>query len=187
MHTRWWMVSLGAIALLGCGGQSSSGGTGGAAGSGASAGSGGSGAGSSGGSGGTGAGGASGGTAGTPGTGATGGSAGTPGSGGAPCSALEPAYAETLAKAKECNPNVDIEQCTELVDDALACPCGQTYVSAANQSTLGTLKEIQAAWNAQGCGEGVLCPDIACQVASFGQCTPNGNGSGTCQDMFANN
>jgi hypothetical protein len=167
-------VGVAAFVLAACGGSVDNGGSGGSAGGGAQAGSGG---GHTGGSGG-----ATGGSSGFGGTAGLGG-----GTGGAPCDALAAAYAQTLTQAKVCNPFMDMETCTQLVPDALVCPCGNTYVSAMNQQALGTLKQIQSQWDAQNCGAGIMCPAIACEQPAAGVCEVDASGSsGSCVDYFLN-
>jgi hypothetical protein len=181
-------VGVAAFVLAACGGSVDNGGSGGSAGGGAQAGSGG---GHTGGSGGAtgGSGGAPGGTGGatggSSGFGGTGGFGG--GSGGAPCDALAAAYAQTLTQAKVCNPFMDMETCTQLVPDALVCPCGDTYVSTMNQQALVKLKQIQSQWDAQNCGAGIMCPAIACEQPAAGVCEVDASGSsGSCVDYFLN-
>jgi hypothetical protein len=174
MRTLWLsLVSL--SFLVACGGESTSDGSGGG-GSGAQAGTGG---GSNGGtSGNGGSGGGSGGVGGSTG-GATGG-------GGAPCQALIDGYMETLKSAKECNPFIDMNECTGQVPNSLVCPCGPTYVNPANTQALATLKQIEEQAIAQNCLP-TGCPAIACEQPALGTCEPDASGnSGSCQDLFTN-
>lgn len=172
MTCRWICLS-GCLWVFACGGESTTDGSGGG-GSGASSGGGGSGA-MDGGIGGTAAGGSG---------GALG---GAPGGGGAPCSALAQAYDEQLALAKGCNPVLSSEQCTLQIADALACPCGPTFVNPDNGAALATLNELSVQWNAQKCSEGINCPAIACEPPAFGACEVDAStGQGSCQDMFKN-
>jgi hypothetical protein len=186
-----WLSASSLLLLIACGGESTSDPLG-AGGAGAQAGSSGSGGGSTGGAtnGGSGGSGAVYGGTGGIGTGATGGVAagGAPsGGGGAPCTALADGYQQALSSAKVCNPYIDMNECTQPMPDQLPCPCGNTFVNPSNTQALTTLKELQAQWNAQGCYEGIACPDIACQEPSFGSCAPSPVGTyGNCEDLFEN-
>lgn len=179
--------------LLACGGQSESEGTGGSGGAGAGGSGGGGGSGALGG-GGTGAlgGGGTGAVDGGSGGMGAGGSGGTsvggaPGGGGAPCSALEAAYTSALASAKSCNPFIDMEECTAKVPDALACPCGLTFVNPSNAQAMKTMADTKYFWDQQKCGEGIGCPAIACEDPALGSCQPDStNSGGVCQDMYKN-
>ena len=160
-RARLWLVVVGA-ALLACGGQTAKSGTGGG-------GSGGSG-GSTGGSGGAG--------------GTTGGSGGSGGSGGNPqCAELEQEYADYLAQAKSCNSLINSLQCTESIDDSLACPC-PTYVNPANADAVAKLEQLQTAWDALPCQ--VPCPLLTCPAPQGSGCVPNGGGGDAdgCQDFW---
>jgi hypothetical protein len=189
MRTGW--LSLGSLAfLLACGGESTSDGAGGNAGTGGGS-SGGNGGSGNVGNGGSGNGG-SGAVSGSGGLGAAGGvgggaSGGAPGGGGAPCAALNQAYAETLQSAKQCNPFIDMNECTDQMPDALMCPCASTFVNPGNTQAMSTLKELQAQWNLQKCFEGIGCPAIACEQPAFGTCQPTASGeTGACEDLFTN-
>ncbi|MBK7584420.1 MAG: hypothetical protein IPI67_29975 [Myxococcales bacterium] len=184
-NRRWFALSL-VAGLVACGGQSETGGTGGAAGAGGASASGGGGTGAVSGGGGSGA--VDGGTGGTvAGGGGVGASGGAPGGGGAPCASLEQGYVETLKKAKVCNPMIDMEQCTKKVPDALACPCGGTFVNAGAAEALKTLGDLKYFWDTQKCGEGIGCPAIACEEPAGAGCDADPAGSsGTCQDMYLN-
>ncbi len=171
MNARFvWCASL--LAVIACGGKSTTGGSGG---SGASAGNGGTGAASGGGT--SGNGGGSGG-------GATGGSGG---SGGTPCDELAQGYADMLATAKLCDPFIDENECTLQVENALICPCGPTFVNPGNTSALDALKQLQGKWDAQMCGADIDCPAIGCETPALGACQVDPSGAmGSCQDLFTN-
>jgi hypothetical protein len=168
------------LSLVACGGQTDSGGaTGGAAGVG------------TGGAAASGGGGASGGSGGSSGSSTggfgAGGGGGTPGSGGAPCDALAAQYLKTLGQAQACNPLIDSNECTEKVADQLPCPCGSVYVNPFNTEAMKDLKELSSQWQAQQCGLGVMCPDIACETPAGGVCLPDPSGAtGVCQNMYVN-
>lgn len=191
MSKSLW-ITIPALLFLACGGESTgdgSGGSGGAGTGGSGTGGGGNVAGTSGSgsgatttTGGTGGGGAPGGGGASSGGASSG---GAPGGGGAPCASLQTAYVETIAKAKVCNPAIDSEQCTAKVPNELECPCGDTHVNPGNTEALKNLNDLTYFWNAQKCGVGVACPDIACQEPKGGACQPDSSGvSGSCQDVY---
>ncbi len=100
------------------------------------------------------------------------------------CDDLEASYAEQLALAKECSPELDVEQCTTLVDDQLGCPC-ETMANPSNGEAMAQLPVLQAEWNALGCGDLIDCPEIACEIPAAGSCEGT-VGSGSCTDQFSN-
>lgn len=139
---------------------------------------------------GTGGGGAGGTTGGSGGAGGTTGGAGgtvTGGVGGVPaqCDQLEVQYQSALGLAKICNSLINSIQCTEAIATELACPC-TTYVNPGNTEALKTLKELQAAWAAQGCNEGVACVTAECPVPQGAGCVLNGGGGDAdmCKDFW---
>src|SRR5690606_19360236 len=95
------------------------------------------------------------------GTGGDAGGGGDAGSGGvsARCVELADEYRTALERAKACNPSIDVEQCTEKVDDQLPCPC-PTFINPNNTQAVAALEEAKEAWVAQGCGDDVACPAI---------------------------
>lgn len=137
------------------------------------------------------AGSASGGAAGS----ATGGNAGSsaggtggtkPDGGVKSCTDLASEYAAALEAAKACNPVLSVLQCTKQVADELPCPC-PTFVNPANAKAAAELDELQAAWNQQNCGSGVICPAVLCPAPNNGVCQPeSGALSGKCVNATPN-
>jgi hypothetical protein len=129
------------------------------------------------------AGGGSGGsTAGAGGSGAlggTGGGSGGGGSGGTFCDDLAKKYDARLQLAKQCNPFIDMEQCTLLIASGLACGCG-TFVSTSQQIAVSDLMKLKADWDAGSCGANILCAPCPPQP-SAGYCEPTGS-VGLCLD-----
>jgi hypothetical protein len=168
---RWLHVLSAAALAVACGGKTAgAGGTGGAGGT-------------CGGTGGTSTGGTSTGGTSTGGT-STGGTS-TGGTSGTSCAELEGMYAAALAEAKSCNSLINSLQCTQQVNDELACPC-TTYVNPANADAMAMLAKAQEEWKLQGCGDNIGCPAIACPVPQGGGCVPNGAGGDAdgCQDFW---
>jgi len=77
-----------------------------------------------------------------------------------------------LALAKKCSPMLPVQQCTQLADNKLACPC-KTFVNPNNTAALGTMSSLKSQWLAQGCNKGIYCP-LGCMMPISGQCSGNG-------------
>jgi hypothetical protein len=166
-----WMgitaVGLLAAALIGaaCGGAT----RGGTAGSSGSAAGGGSGA-----AGGGGAGGAAG-------SGALGGSSGAGGGISPLCESLSDQYSQKLTLAKQCNPLIDAEQCTLLVQSALVCGCS-TFVSTSQQIAVSDLMNLKQASEAAHCAD--CCACAPCEPGPLtATCQPKGS-VGVCVDVY---
>ncbi len=105
-----------------------------------------------------------------------------------PCSAcddLQAQYADALARAKACNPALDVETCTAVVDDQLACPC-ETSINPGNAEAAAELADLAAQWQALGCFQDIACPAIACPGVVGGRCGTSGPGNdGSCEDQYA--
>ena len=98
------------------------------------------------------------------------------------CADLETQYAAALAEAKQCSPQLPVEQCLSTADDALACPCPTTVNKGPGTEKMDQLREQ---WNNLGCGDVIDCPEIACPEPAAGQCVPNPNGpNGVCSDLY---
>jgi hypothetical protein len=131
------------------------------------------------------AGSATGGSAGSS-TGGAAGSGGTKTDGGVkPCPQLASEYAAALEAAKACNPVLSVLQCTKQVNDELPCPC-PTFINPANAKAAADLDDLQAAWNAQNCGAGVICPAVLCVAPTTGVCQANGSLAGKCANANTN-
>lgn len=96
-----------------------------------------------------------------------------------PCAALENEYLEVLAAAKACSPMLTVEQCTLLVDNELACPCGGTFVNP-NNAEVAKLFELRDEFSNMGCRDLVSCPDILCAMPEGGRCD---GASASCVDI----
>jgi len=97
------------------------------------------------------------------------------------CETLDSAYVEALSLAKDCNPALSVEQCVELVDDELACPC-PTFVNPFNEEALQLLAELADQWASLDCGDEVVCPGEVCTDVQGSGCNPD---TGQCIDYGA--
>jgi Kazal-type serine protease inhibitor domain len=101
-----------------------------------------------------------------------------------PCAVLETAYATALAEAKTCDPAIDIEQCTERIGDALACPCPTSFNP--DNAAAETLKSLKDAWDDQQCGALISCPAVECPEITAATCLPGQSGAeGVCSEIYA--
>jgi hypothetical protein len=131
------------------------------------------------------AGSSTGGAAGSSSGGSAGGGGTKPDGGVKSCSQLASEYAATLEAAKACNPVLSVLQCTQQVNDELPCPC-PTFINPANAKAVAELDDLQAAWNAQNCGSGVICPAVLCVAPTSGVCQANGSLAGKCANSVPN-
>ena len=137
--------------------------------------------GGSGGSGGTGSGTGTGTSTGT----STGTATGTGTGGPSQCAVLEQAYLDAVQDARSCDPFIDFEECTEIINEELRCPCGGTAVNPGNVEAIEELDSIADQWLAAGCGDDIACPAIACEPALGGSCQPAPDGmTGICETVF---
>ena len=83
------------------------------------------------------------------------------------CDALSAAYSEfMMTSAKQCDPSIDIPQCTNLVNSSLPCGC-QTWVNDADP-----LEVWRNEWEARGC---LLPPCVPCPApARAANCSLDG-------------
>lgn len=100
-----------------------------------------------------------------------------PASGGAAnqCVALGIEMAQAVQAAKECNPVLSSEQCTQLVSASVPCGC-PTFANPKNNDAIDRLSQIQQGYAKLGCGLGVACG--ACWQPVRGYCSPEGR----CED-----
>ena len=94
------------------------------------------------------------------------------------CADLEGDYLVALGQAKKCSPMIPVQQCTQLENDKLACPC-KTFVNPNNTAALSTMSSLRSQWLAQSCDKGIYCP-MGCAIPISGQCSGNGG----CIDLF---
>lgn len=113
---------------------------------------------------------------------AAGGSGGEGGGKTADCQAIETAYREAVAKAKSCDPAIDIPQCTELVPSELSCPC-DTSINPANAEAVAEMDMHSAQWDAEGC-VAEACPAVECPNVQGGFCSSAGGPGGNCEDAL---
>ena len=84
---------------------------------------------------------------------------------------------DALAKAKVCDPSVEIEECTMVAASSIQCGCP---TSVNRNFDLASFDRLAQTWSALACGAGVLCG--ACPAPpSGGTCSPEGS----CVDVFS--
>ncbi|HVV50822.1 MAG TPA: hypothetical protein VHO06_14245, partial [Polyangia bacterium] len=115
---------------------------------------------------------------GTGGGAATGGAQGGGGqSGGLTCDQIQADYAVALDKARDCSPNAS-NQCQKMASSELGCTGCPTFVN----DTSG-LSALEAEWTQGQCGQGQVCPNIACIAPKSATCKAgDGGGSAKCVD-----
>jgi hypothetical protein len=97
------------------------------------------------------------------------------GAGGADCVALQRAVNDALTAAKVCDPTIDIETCTQVVD-GVCCP---VVVNTMNTAQIADYSAALATLRASACV--IDCPAVKCDPDPNGGCLANGNG-GTCTE-----
>ena len=92
------------------------------------------------------------------------------------CLTIANQYSEAHDAARRCNPDIDVEQCTEAVSVGLACSC-PSFLNPANADALDRLERASSEYQATNCSSGVVCG--ACLGPVRGYCTP----AGVCEDV----
>ena len=116
------------------------------------------------------------------GPGGAGGAGGQHGDAGQTCDEIQTAFAQALIAALSCTPGA-ANQCaaTALIEPLGQCPGCVQYVNDAT-----TLNALRTQWDAQQCGQPVLCPAIACALPHPVTCAASDGSSGaTCQSTLA--
>ncbi|NUO51162.1 MAG: hypothetical protein HOV80_20075 [Polyangiaceae bacterium] len=88
----------------------------------------------------------------------------TGGEGGGNCDAVIEAVNAALADAKVCNPLIDIEQCTQVLDG----PCCPVAVNPGNAAAVQAFQDAMTDLENGHCN--VMCPEIPCIENPVGAC-----------------
>lgn len=91
----------------------------------------------------------------------------TGGEGGGNCDAVLEAVNAALADAKVCNPLIDIEQCTQVLDG----PCCPVAVNPGNAAAVQAFQDAMTDFQNGHCNAN--CPDIPCIESPIGSCQGN--------------
>lgn len=100
----------------------------------------------------------------------------TGGEGGADCNDVLEAVNAALADAKVCNPLVDVEQCTQVLDG----PCCPVAVNPANTAAVQAFQDALIDFQNGSCE--ALCPDVVCIDEPVGSCQGNSE-MGSCTEQ----
>jgi hypothetical protein len=101
-------------------------------------------------------------------------STGQGGGGGGDCAAIIAAVDDALTDAKACNPLIDVEQCTQVLEG----PCCPVAVNPGNAAAVQAFQQAMTDLEDSGCV--VMCPEIPCIDNPVGLCVGNTqNGSCT--------
>jgi hypothetical protein len=92
------------------------------------------------------------------------------------CQTIGEQYSEAHAEARRCNPDIDVEQCTEEVTVGLACSC-PSFLNPENADAIAQLADLSSQYRAQNCSSGVVCG--MCLVPVRGTCSS----AGVCEDV----
>ena len=92
------------------------------------------------------------------------------------CDAIENEAAALRDAAKRCNPDIDVEQCTQSISIGLACSC-PSFVNPENADAIAELESAQTEYQDSDCSSGVVCG--ACLVPVRGVCSA----AGVCEDV----
>ena len=91
----------------------------------------------------------------------------TGGEGGADCATIIAAVDDSLADAKVCNPLIDFNECTQVLEG----PCCDVAVNPDNAAAVQAFQDAMADLVAAHCTYD--CPDIPCIEDPIGSCTGN--------------
>jgi len=94
------------------------------------------------------------------------------------CDTLVAQYSAALDESLRCDPNADIEQCTEPISSGLACACG-AFANPEHQEALDRAASASASYHAAHCGDGIVCGP--CNEPIFGRCSRDG----ACEGVYS--
>lgn len=92
------------------------------------------------------------------------------------CPTIESEYATALDEARQCDPALDVEQCTRAVPVGLVCGC-PSFLNPGRAEAIARLSDLAAEHAAAECSAGVVCG--ACLEPTRALC----NAAGRCEDV----
>jgi len=93
------------------------------------------------------------------------------------CDTIEDEYEGLRDAAKRCNPDIDVEQCTQSLSIGLACSC-PSFVNPENADAIAELESATAEYQGSDCSNGIVCG--MCAVPVRGACSA----AGLCEDLL---